>query len=156
MAGGIKTDPVKVEAVNTWPTPVDLKELQSFLGLVSYYRRFISRFSILAEPLYKLYRKKKPFHWRQEQHLAMKERKHRLVNAPVLAYPYVSLGVGTFIRDTDASEHLGIGAVLSQLQADGTEVATGYGSRTLNEHEKDYCSTRLESLAPVSHVDHFR
>ena len=51
---GIKTDPDKVETVRTWSTLVDIKELQSFLGLASYYRRFISGFSIIVEPLYKV------------------------------------------------------------------------------------------------------
>lgn len=58
---GIKTDPERVKAVETWATPLDVKELQSFLGLASYYRRFISGFSIIAEPLYKLCRKNTPF-----------------------------------------------------------------------------------------------
>ncbi|PFX14078.1 Retrovirus-related Pol polyprotein [Stylophora pistillata] len=54
---GIQTDPDKVANLRTWPCPVDIKELQSFLGLASYCRRFISGFSIIAEPLYKLSRK---------------------------------------------------------------------------------------------------
>ena len=155
-AEGIKRDPAKVEAVKTWPAPLDVKELQSFLGLASYYRKFISRFSIIVEPLYKLCRKSTPFHWRQEQQLAMEELTHRLVNAPVLAYPDFTTSAGTFILDTDASQHLGIGAVLSQLQADGTERVIAYGSRSLNEHEKSYCTTRLEMLVLVFYVDHFR
>ena len=54
---GIKTDPEKVKAVETWPVPLNVKELQSFLGLASYYRKFILGFSIIAEPLYQLCRK---------------------------------------------------------------------------------------------------
>ena len=52
---GIKTDPEKVKAVKTWPVPLNVKELQSFLGLASYYRKFILGFSIIAEPLYQLW-----------------------------------------------------------------------------------------------------
>ena len=80
---GIKTDPEKVKAVETWATPLDVKELQSFLGLASYYRQFISGFSIIAEPLYKLCRKNTPFHWQQEQQSAFQELKHQLVSLPV-------------------------------------------------------------------------
>ena len=154
--GGIRTNPEKVKAVETWPTPLDVKELHSFLGLASYYRRFIAGFSIIAEPLYKLCRKDTPFHWQQEQQSAFEELKHRLVSAPVLAYPDFNVGAGSFILDTDASQHLGIGAVLSQLQPDGTERVIAYGSRSLNEHERNYCTTRLEMLALVTYVDHFR
>lgn len=153
---GIRTNPEKVKAVETWPTPLDVKELHSFLGLASYYRRFIAGFSIIAEPLYKLCRKDTPFHWQQEQQSAFEELKHRLVSAPVLAYPDFNAGAGSFILDTDASQHLGIGAVLSQLQPDGTERVIAYGSRSLNEHERNYCTTRLEMLALVTYVDHFR
>ena len=153
---GIKTDPEKVKAVETWPMPQDVTELQSFLGLASYYKRFISGFSVIAEPLYKLCRKGIPFHWEREQQSAFEELKHRLVSAPVLAYPDFNPGAGLFILDTDASQRLGIGAVLSQLQPDGTERVIAYGSRSLNEHEKNYCTTRLEMLALVTYVDHFR
>lgn len=48
---GIKTDPEQVKAVKTWPVPLNVKELQSFLGLASYYRKFILGFSIITEPL---------------------------------------------------------------------------------------------------------
>ena len=54
---GIEADPEKTTAVDEWPTPENLTELQSFLGLASYYRRFIVDFSIVAEPLYRLSKK---------------------------------------------------------------------------------------------------
>ena len=91
-----------------------------------------------------------------EQESAFNELKHRLTIAPVLAYPDFSPDAGLFVLDIDASQHVGIGAVLSQLQPDGTESVIAYGSRSLNEHEKSYCATRLEMLALVSYMDHFR
>ena len=66
-ADGIKTDPGKVKAVKTWPVPVNVKELQSFLGLAGYYRKFILGFSSIAESLYTLCRKNISFSWQQEQ-----------------------------------------------------------------------------------------
>ena len=74
----------------------------------------------------------------------------------MLAYPDFSPEAGSFILDTDASQYHGIGAVLSQQQQDGTERVIAYGSRSLNEHEKNYCATRLEMLALVTYVDYFR
>ena len=152
---GIKTDPEKVKTVKTWPVPVNVKELQSFLGLAGYYRKFIG-FSSIAEPLYTLCRKNIPFSWQQEQQAAFEELKDRLVSAPVLAYPDFSPAAGSFILDTDPSQYLGIGAVLSQQQPDGTERVIAYGSRSLNDPEKNYYTTRFEMLALVTYVGYFR
>ena len=74
----------------------------------------------------------------------------------MLAYPDFSPEAGSFKLDTDASQYHGIGAVLYQQQQDGTERVIAYGSRSLNEHEKNYCATRLEMLALVTYVDYFR
>ena len=71
-----------------------------------------------------------------EQESAFNELKHRLTIAPVLAYPDFSPDAGLFVVDTDASQPLGIGAVLSRLRV------IAYGSRSLNEQEKNYCGTR--------------
>ena len=90
------------------------------------------------------------FQGQMEQDSAFNELKHRLTIAPFLAYPEFSPDAGLFVLDTDASQHLGIGAVLSQLQPNGTEHVVAYGSRSLNEHEKNYCATRLEILALVT------
>lgn len=153
---GIKTDPEKVKAVKTWPVPLNVKELQSFLGLARYYRKFILRFSIIAEPPYQLCRKDVSFSWQPEQQSASGELKNRLVSRPVLAYPNFSAEAGSFIRETDASQYQGNGAVLFQQQQDGTERMIDYGSRSLTEHEKNYCTIRLEMLALVTYVDYFR
>ena len=94
--------------------------------------------------------------WGPEQRRAFEKLKHRLTSSPVLTYPDFSPGAGAFVLDTDASQRLGIGAVLSQVQSDGTKRVVAYGSRSLNEHERNYCATRLEMLALVTYVDHFR
>ena len=65
---------------------------------------------------------------------------------------YLSL----FERDKDATQPLGFGAVLSRLQLNDTERVIAYVSRSLNEQEKNYCGTRLEMLALVNCMDHFR
>ena len=91
-----------------------------------------------------------------EQKRAFEELKHHVTSAPVLAYPDLSPGSGTFVLDTDASQRLGIGAVLLQVQPGGTERVVAYGSRLLNDHERNYCTTRLEMLALVTYVDYFR
>ena len=110
-ADGTKTDPEKLKAVKTWPVPVNMKELQSFLGLGGYCRKLILGFSSIAEPLYTLCRRNIPFRWQQEQQAAFEKLKDRLASAPILAYPDFSPTAGSFILDTDASQYLGIGAV---------------------------------------------
>ena len=88
----------------------------SFLGLASYYRRFIPDFSTVAQPLYKLTEAKTEFVWTGQCQQAFDSLKGLLTSARVLAYPTRE---GKFVIDIDASDH-GIGAVLSQLQ-DGVE-----------------------------------
>ena len=106
-----------------------MKELQSFVGLASYYRKFILGFSVIVQNV--------SFSWQQEQQSAFEKLKDYLVSAPVLAYPNFSAEAGSFILDTDASQHPEIGGVLSQQQQDGTERVIAYSSRSLNEHEKN-------------------
>ena len=147
---GISTEPSKVEAVISWPTPMNKRELRGFLGLCSYYRKFIKSFSDVAGPLYKLIEKETVFAWTEQCKEAFDELKRRLTTAPVLAYPIAS---GKFTLDTDASEK-GIGAVLSQEQ-NGQERVVAYFSRSLNRRERNYCVTRKELLAVVKATEKF-
>ncbi|MCG8075029.1 MAG: reverse transcriptase, partial [Candidatus Thiodiazotropha taylori] len=148
---GVATDPDKIKAVREWPIPVNLTELRSFLGLCSYYRRFISGFSMIAKPLYRLTEKEQSFLWSDECDESFRTLKKKLTGAPVLAYPDFS---EAFILDTDASDS-NIGAVLSQIQ-NGTERVICYGSRSLSKAEKKYCVTRTELLALVYFVKYYR
>lgn len=151
-ASGISTDPDKTEVVSNWPTPTDKREIQQFLGLVNYYRRFIKNFASLAKPLQRLTEKNVTFEWNESCQNAFDQLRACLVSAPVLAFPDYSK---TFILDTDASEN-GIGAVLSQGQDDGSECVIAYASRSLSRQEQRYCVTRRELLAVVEFVHHFR
>ena len=146
---GISTDPRKVQAVLSWPTPADASEVKSFVGLCSYYRRYIPSFSDISQPLSQC-SQEKPFNWTPAAEAAFLQLKHALTSAPVLGYPNPT---GEFILDTDASNY-GIGAVLSQLQ-DGQERVIAYFSRSLNRAERQYCVTRKELLAMVKAIRHF-
>ncbi|XP_061754270.1 uncharacterized protein LOC133551511 isoform X2 [Nerophis ophidion] len=148
---GVATDPGKVRKVQEWPTPSSLKDVRRFVGLASYYRRFIKNFACIAEPLHALTKKHVQFHWSEECQLAFDDLKSRLITAPILGYP---LDKGDMILDTDASD-VGIGAVLSQVQQ-GVERVLAYGSRKLSKTEQNYCTTRRELLAVVDFTSHFR
>ena len=111
---GLKTSPRLVEAIEQYPVPQTVQETRRFLGLSSYYRRFIPNFTKIAQPLHSLTCKDVSFNWSADHGRAFEELKERLVTAPVLAYPNFEI---EFFMETDASV-LGLGAVLSQLQAD--------------------------------------
>ena len=148
---GIHTNPQKIECVKIWPTPNNITELRSFLGLCSYYRRFIANYSHVAKPLTRLTEKDQKFNWTSECSEAFGRLKHMLVTAPILAHPDFTK---PFILDTDASNHA-IGAVLSQ-KTGNEERVIAYASRTLSKSERKYCVTRKELLALVYFVKYFR
>ena len=149
---GVKTDPKKVEAVSNMKVPLNIKELKSFLGLVSYYRKYIRNFSLIAKCLFELTRPNSKWKWTDDCNQAFRTLKEKLISAPILSYPDVN--GGDFILDTDAS-HLAIGAVLSQVQH-GQEKVIAYGSRTLHKPEINYCVTRKELLAVVYFVKYYK
>ena len=99
---GVATDPSKTDRIAAWPTPQTVQEVMKFLGLASYYRRFIRKFAEIARPLHRLTEKGRPFKWTTECDTAFAELKLRLCSTPVLTYPDFSL---PFILDTDASQH---------------------------------------------------
>ena len=109
---GIEVQPEKVSVVQQWPVPRSLTELRSFVGLCSYYRRFIPGFADIAAPLHALTRKNARFSWGTDQDEAFNRLKECLTTAPILGMPRDD---GTFYLDTDASDK-GVGAVLSQEQ----------------------------------------
>ena len=149
---GVCADVDKVRAVQDFPRPQNLKQLRSFLGLASYYRRFIPKFSQVAAPLYALTKKDAPYQWNSSCQDTFEQLKQKLIQAPVLAFPDFSKH---FILETDASG-VGLGAVLSQEQEDGRPKPLCYASRTLQAHEKNYGISELEALAVVWAVKHFR
>ena len=135
---GVATDPSKTDKVASWPTPICRREVQQFLGLANYYRRFVKDFAKIAKPLHRLTERTTRFAWTQQCQEAFEELRRRLVSSPILAFPDFTR---PFILDTDASDY-GVGGVLSQIQDDGRERVIAYGSRVLSKAERRYCVTR--------------
>ena len=77
-------DPEKVDKIISWPQPRNVQEVKSFLGLASYYRRFIKAFSLHCAPLNKLLQKEEPFHWTEKCDEAFAKWKSCLTQAPIL------------------------------------------------------------------------
>jgi hypothetical protein len=147
---GTSTDPERLNVVRERPTPKNKHEIRSFLGLCTYYRRFIPGFANLAKPVTKPTEQKQTFQWTSEVEAAFKTPKGALCTAPILAYPQPG---ERFVVETDASS-VGIGGVLSQVQ-DGQERVIAYCSKTLNKAERNYCVTRRKLFAIVRPMEHF-
>ena len=150
---GIKPDPTKTEKMN-YPVPADVSQVRQFLGLASYYRRFVPDFARIASPLHSLLKKDAVFSWAPESHNAFVHLKNLLVSAPVLAYPRF-YSAHPFILETDTSTK-GLGAVLAQQQDDGKVHPIAFASRSVSTHERNYAITELETLALVWAVKLFR
>ena len=129
---GLKTDPRKTEAVRNFPTPDTPRKLRSFLGLTSYYRRFIKNYATIARPLHALTGKDVPFVWTTACQDAMQKLKDELTSAPLLVFPDFKK---PFILETDASS-TGLGAVLAQEQDDHSVRPIAFASRTLQGAER--------------------
>ena len=150
-AQGVSPDPEKTSKIKSWPIPQSAQEVQRFLGLANYCR-FIKDFATMAKPLHRLTEKGVAFSWTPECENSFNSLKTQLSSAPILTLPNWSR---PFILDTDASD-TGIGAVLSQLQENGSECVVAYASRVLSKQERNYCVTRRELLAVVAFLQHFR
>ncbi|GFV02365.1 retrovirus-related Pol polyprotein from transposon 297 [Trichonephila clavipes] len=148
-AKGVRTDPEKVSAVKNWKRPENLRELRSFLGLCTYYRKFVKGFSNIARPLHKLTESKQKFQWTKECEDSFLQLKEALTSSPILIYPQPDK---SFILDTDASNE-SVGAVLSQ-EIDSQERVVAYWSKCLSKPERNYCVTRKELLAIVKTIEH--
>ena len=148
---GIKPDPKKVEAVRDFPVPINLKELRGFLGLASYYRKFIEKFSSLAKPLNLLLKKDAKYNWSKECQKAFETLKMKLMSAPVLRHPDFSK---PFFISTDASG-TGLGAVLAQKDEKNREYVIEYASKGLQKAQENYSAQELECLAVIWAIEHF-
>ena len=85
-------DPVKVREILGWKIPSSVTEVQSFLGLVGYYRRFIEGFSKIAKPMTSLLEKGKEFKWTHEFQESFNQLRFKLMSPPVLIMPDLQKG----------------------------------------------------------------
>ena len=142
---GISVEEQKVEAVKNWPRPSSKKSVQSFLGFVNYYRRFIENCSHISKPLTEL-TQNVPFQWNPSAEESFQKLKETICSAPVLApfNPDASVNIRV---TTDASQYA-VGAVLEQQHGDVFR-PVAFASRTLNSAEQRYAAHERELLAIV-------
>ena len=151
-ARGTGPDPSKIEAVRDFATPSSLTDVRAFIGMASYYRRFIKNFADIATPLHDMTKGSQPeFSWTPLADKSFNELKNRLCKAPILSLPDFSV---PFVIYTDASDY-GLGAVLSQRRGEH-ECVIAHASRTLTPAERNYSTTEKECLAIVWTVNYWR
>lgn len=148
---GIQPDPKNVKSVQDWPTPRSATEVRAFLGLCSYYRKFIRNFAHHSVPLHALTEKNALFHWTSQCQDAFTYLKHALSNPPVIAFPDFTLPFSLY---TDASCSA-IGVVLGQRQGHQEKVIA-YASHVLTKAERKWSTYDRELWAIVWAVRHFR
>ncbi|MCO5550656.1 hypothetical protein L7F22_004145 [Adiantum nelumboides] len=137
---GVRMDPAKVEAIKPWPDLKTVHDVQSFLGLCSYYRRFIRNFAEIASPLHALQKKGVTFRWTQKEISAFNLLKEKMTSDPVIVLPDLRK---SFVVQCDACGS-SIGTVLMQ---EGRVVA--YESRILQEPEKTIQVVHVEGKKNV-------
>ena len=148
---GISVDPEKVACISNYPVPQNVKQLKSYLGLISWYRRFVPQFAEMVAPLQKLLKKKAKWHWTKDCQEAFEESKQKLIESRVLNYPDFSKSL---VVQTDAS-FSGLGAALTQ-NIEGEEKVITFASRALTDTEKKYSVTEKELLAVLWAIQKFR
>ena len=84
---GIEVDKAKVDVINSLPYPANVREVHSFPGHASFYRRFLKDFSKITQPLCKLLQKDVPFEFNEECKIAFDSLKEKLVSAPIIQPP---------------------------------------------------------------------
>lgn len=148
---GISVDPSKVQAITDMPVPKSVTEVRRIIGMISWYRKFVPKYSDLITPLTRLLRKGVTFLWDEGCENAFQDIKNALVTAPILVCPNFEQ---EFVLATDASDYA-VGAVLSQVY-DGQEHVICYVSRTLSRQERKYSATERELLAVLFAIEKLR
>lgn len=149
---GIRPTENRVKAVKQFRVPVNVPELRSFLGLVTYVGRFIPNLASKTDPLRALLRTGKKFEWTSKEQSAFDEIKAAVSDIRHLGFFDPR---DTSILITDASP-FGLGAVLLQEAKGGERRVIAYASKSLSDLERKYFQTEREALGLVWGVEHFQ
>jgi hypothetical protein len=141
---GLRPDPKLTKAIENYPTPQNMSQVKSFLGLSGYYRKFIWDYANKARPLTILTRQKEPWRWSPTEEDAFQFLKTCLLEDPILRFPNFDL---EFIVQTDASG-FAVGSVLAQrkiVNNQEEEYAVAYASQQLTETQGKWHTTDKEA-----------
>src|SRR5467141_3687982 len=152
LEGRVEMDPVKVAGVRDWPTPRNVTEVQSFIGFVNFYRRFIQDFSHVSKPLNQLTKKGEAWKWTKDEWKAFEELKQLITSTPILIQPNQD---AQFRLEMDTSGYA-TGAVLSQLCEDEKWHPVGFTSKSLSSAERNYKIHDKELLSVIRGLEEWR
>ena len=150
-ANGLHPLSDRVRAIKDAPTPRSVSELKSYLGMLSYYSKFLPNLSSTLHPLYHLLKKDVQWVWEAPQVKAFDASKELLMSSNCLTHFDSSLDLSLAC---DASSY-GLGVVLSHKMMDGTERPIAYASRTLNPAERNYSQLEKEGLSCIFGIKRF-
>ena len=146
---GVRMEKEKVQGVIEWPVPKSMKDVQKFLGLANYYRRFVKDFATIAKPLHETMRKDRKWRWGEKQQKAFEELKRKFTTEPVL----VTSNLNKEMRvEADASD-LAIGGVLLMKCEDERWRPVAYISKLLNEAKRNYEIYDKEMLVIIRYLE---
>jgi len=142
---GVEMQRKKVKGVLNWPAPRNIKEVQTFLGLANYYRRFIKDFAKIAAPLHMLVRKEQKWKWKKEQEEAFEKLKAVFTTESILAI----LDINREIRvEANALDYTTEGVLLTKCE-DSKWRPVAFISKSLNTMEQNYKIHNKEMLAVI-------
>ena len=142
----------KVESIQKFPTPRNRKQLQSFLGLCNYYRKFQGNYSELTAKFARQLSSKDKWTWGEEQDTTLKLIRDKFLESVILHHPNFNK---QFFMNCDASD-VSLGTVLYQEDDEGSHQVISFASRVLNSCEKNYNVTEKELLSVVFGCGKFR
>ena len=153
-ADGVGVDPYKVKTILAKEPPTNIRGVRAFLGMCSYYRKFIKGMAKIAKPLTELTKKTTPFEWTTDCQNAFDTLKAALQTAPTLAYPKEAED-HTYVLYTHGGD-TALTAILTQRSPAGQEKAVHYYSSVLTPTEQKYPEAERECYALIKASDKFR
>ena len=151
-ADGIKMEEEKVKGVLDWPTSKCVKDVQKFLGLANYYRRFIEGFVSIARPLHDMVKKDQKWDWTKKQEEAFRKLKEQFTKKPVLAAPDLDKKMRI---EVNASDYATRGVLLMECE-DELWRPVAFLSKSLNKTERNYEIHDKEMLAIIRELENWR
>ena len=149
---GIRMDPAKVDTIVNWPTLINVKDVQSFLGFANFYRRFIYGYSKLAAPLTQLTKKDIVFNWTPDYQKAFDALKNAFTSEVILKHYNPDIKI---VVETDASDYVS-GGILSQYDENDVLHPIAYFSKKHNPAECNYEIYDKELMAIVRAFEEWR
>ena len=151
---GLQVSDDKIQAIKKLPPPINVKSLQSFLGMLNYHRNHIQHFAQTAAPLYNLLQKNAPFNWDDSCHESWSQLRTALMTAPILGIVDYTDKYQSYIVTIDSSK-AGHGATLTQWDGNQRRIVA-YFSKSVPKHQQKLGATKLEMLGLLAALKHWR